>query len=537
MSNSQAADGRAIQRVARPAARSMRWAVALATVVLGAALCACATLPEKPVRGPVGYAMPPQSGGLLAESESAIAAAHGPERSGFLLLDTNEDGLRWRLALVDSARHSLDLQYYVWWGDESGDLLMKRVVQAAERGVRVRIILDDLSTLLEDETHPKIRDQGAALLDAHPNIEIRLFNAWRTRDLVGRGFETIQRMERINHRMHNKLMVADNRATIVGGRNVGDEYFGLSPEFNFRDLDVLGIGPVARQASSVFDRFWNSEWLVPVKALGLPATKSELLEQAAPVRRKLESATSLSRFRLDPEDWSTTLASAVPQMHAGTSRLHTDSPDADSVTHHMPDAIRRLIGTAKREVLITNAYVIPDERTVAGMRTLTGQGIRVRVLTNSLASHDVPAVNSHYKAWRKPLLEAGVELHEMRHDAAVQPLLADTPPTRAEYMGLHVKAMVVDRERVFIGSMNLDPRSAEINSEMGVVVDSPSLARALAASMERDMGEDNAWRLSLAPDASVRWTAGDRVLDTQPARSLWQRIEDVIFMAFPRDLY
>ncbi len=161
----------------------------------------------------------------------------------------------------------------------------------------------------------------------------------------------------------------------------------------------------------------------------------------------------------------------------------------------------------------------------------------MRVLTNSLASHDVPAVNSHYKAWRKPLLEAGVELHEMRHDAAVQPLLADTPPTRAEYMGLHVKAMVVDRERVFIGSMNLDPRSAEINSEMGVVVDSPSLARALAASMERDMGEDNAWRVSLAPDASVRWTAGDRVLDTQPARSLWQRIEDVIFMAFPRDLY
>ncbi len=511
--------------------------MALATVVLGAALGGCATLPDKPVRGPVGYAMPPQPSGLLAESESAIATAHGPERSGFLLLDTNEDGLRWRLALVDSARHSLDLQYYVWWGDESGDLLMKRVVQAAERGVRVRIILDDLSTLLEDETHPKIRDQGAALLDAHPNIEIRLFNAWRTRDLVGRGFETIQRMERINHRMHNKLLVADNRATIVGGRNVGDEYFGLSPEFNFRDLDVLGIGPVARQASSVFDRFWNSEWLVPVKALGLPATKSELLEQAAPVRRKLESATSLSRFRLDPEDWSTTLVSAVPQMHAGTSRLHTDSPDADSVTHHMPDAIRTLIGTAKREVLITNAYIIPDERSVAGMRTLTGQGIRVRVLTNSLASHDVPAVNSHYKAWRKPLLEAGVELHEMRHDAAVQPLLADTPPTRAEYMGLHVKAMVVDRERVFIGSMNLDPRSAEINSEMGVVVDSPSLARALAASMERDMGEDNAWRVSLAPDASVRWTAGDRVLDTQPARSLWQRIEDVIFMAFPRDLY
>jgi putative cardiolipin synthase len=149
----------------------------------------------------------------------------------------------------------------------------------------------------------------------------------------------------------------------------------------------------------------------------------------------------------------------------------------------------------------------------------------------------VPAVNSHYKQWRKPLLEAGVELHEMRHDAAVQPLLADTPPTRAEFMGLHVKAMVIDRQRVFIGSMNLDPRSWDLNSEMGVVVESEGLARALAAAMERDMRPENAWRVTLGPDGEPRWTAGDATLTSQPARSFWQRVEDVIFMAFPRDLY
>jgi len=159
------------------------------------------------------------------------------------------------------------------------------------------------------------------------------------------------------------------------------------------------------------------------------------------------------------------------------------------------------------------------------------------MLTNSLASHDVPAVNSHYKQWRRSLLEAGVELHEMRPDAAVQPVLVDTPPTRAEFMGLHVKAMTIDRERVFIGSMNLDPRSWGINSEMGVVVDSPSLAAALAASMERDMQPENSWRVTLGADGAIRWVAGDQALTSQPARSFWQRVQDVVFMAFPRDLY
>jgi putative cardiolipin synthase len=212
-------------------------------------------------------------------------------------------------------------------------------------------------------------------------------------------------------------------------------------------------------------------------------------------------------------------------------------PDADALNHHMPEAIRGLIGAATWEVLITNAYIIPGESAVQRMRSQTGRGVKIRMLTNSLASHDVPAVNSHYKQWRKPLLEAGIDLYEMRSDAAVQPLLADTPPTKAEFMGLHVKAMVIDRERVFIGSMNLDPRSWGINSEMGVVVESPGLAQALARAMERDMQPENAWHVSLDADGQVRWTAGAKVLATQPARGFWQRIEDVVFMAFPRDLY
>ena len=302
-------------------------------------------------------------------------------------------------------------------------------------------------------------------------------------------------------------------------------------------LDVLGIGPVARQASSVFDSFWNSEWVVPVRSLGVEAHRDELERQYQPIRRKLADARSIERFKLDPADRGPAIAALLPRMHPGTSRVHTDAPDLESSAHHMPGAIRQLIGTTRTELLITNAYIIPDTAAVDALRAITARGARIRVLTNSLSSHDVPAVNSHYKQWRRPLIEAGVELHETRSDAAIQSSLADTPPTRAGFMGLHVKAMVVDRERTFIGSMNLDPRSAAINSEMGVVIESPPLAAQLADGMDRDMGPDNAWRVSLEPDGSLRWRAGDQILSTQPARNFWQRVEDVLFMAFPRDLY
>jgi putative cardiolipin synthase len=500
-------------------------------------LVGCATLPERPPRGPAGAALAPQPGGSLATLEAKVVQRAGPDASGFILLDANADGLRWRLAAIDSARHSLDLQYYTWWGDESGQLLMKRVVDAANRGVRVRVILDDLSTILVDETHPQVRDAAAAMVDAHPNIEIRLFNAWRTRGLSGRAVETVERMERINHRMHNKLMIADNRLAILGGRNIGNEYLGLSPHFNFRDLDVAGIGPVARQASAVFDRFWNSDWVVPVKALGEGASADDLERIRRAKVHQLSAAPALQDVSIEPQDWSALLDGFVQQMQTGTSRVHTDSPDPDVLSHHMPSAIRDLLGSARQEVLITNAYIIPGEHALERTRQQTAHGVSVRMLTNSLASHDVPAVNSHYKQWRKPILEAGVELYEMRPDAAIKPLVADTPPTVSKFMGLHVKAMVIDRQRVFIGSLNLDPRSWDVNSEMGVIIESPGLAQNLAAKMERDMQPDNAWRVTLAQDGSLRWTAGDTVLTTQPARNFWQRIEDVIFMAFPRELY
>ncbi len=508
-------------------------------VIIGLVLSigGCASLPETLPQGAPGYALAPQQGGVLAQVDARVRERAGPGQSGFKLLNSNEQGLRWRLALIDSAQHSLDLQYYVWWGDESGDLLMKRVIDAADRGVKVRLILDDLSTMLEDESHPKLRDTDAALIDAHPNIAIRLFNPWRSRPLGSRAVEMLDRMERLNHRMHNKLFIADNRATILGGRNIGNEYFGLSPTFNFRDLDILGVGPVAQQASQVFDRFWNSEWVVPVAELDVAATPDDLGEDYREMRRTLASAPTLARFQIDRRHWEKLLDAAATEMHVGTSRVHTDIPDPDALAHHMPAAIRALLASATSEVLITNAYIIPGEHAIGRMRQQRADGVRIRMLTNSLASHDVPAVNSHYKRWRKPLLEAGIELFEARSDAAVRALTADTPPTQAEYMGLHMKAMVIDRRHVFVGSMNLDPRSWEINSEMGIVVDSPGLGEELARIMERDMGPENAWLVSLDSDGRITWSDGSEVLTRQPARNFWQRVEDVFFMPFPGELY
>jgi putative cardiolipin synthase len=401
----------------------------------------------------------------------------------------------------------------------------------------VRVILDDLSTLLEDDRTLKIRDWQTATLNAHPNIELRLFNAFRARSFAGRAFDFLKNMDLMNQRMHNKLLVADNRAAILGGRNIGNEYFGFATEFNFRDLDLLGVGAVSRQASNVFDRFWNSNWVVPASALELHATRRDLRAQLPAILAKLAGSAVTAKFPLSHADWSEALAELARTAQVGNSHVLTDVPSGDVVRHRMPAAIREFMKSAQSELLIINAYVIPDEQDIEAFRELHARGVKVRMLTNSLASQDVPAVNSHYKRWRKPLIDAGVELYEARPDAAIRTTLADTPPNVAKFMGLHVKAIVVDGKALFVGSMNLDPRSEELNSEMGVVVESDALARQIAGIMERDMQPENAWRVTRNARGQLEWTAGPERLTRQPARGAWQRTQDILFMLFPRNLY
>ena len=522
-------------------ARSTGTGRLFAALTAGLALAGCVTQlagpPKDLHRPPPAAASAPAASGTFAAMEAAIANAHGPTQSGFTIIDRNENALRLRLALIDSAKSSLDLQYYVWFGDDLGTMMMKRVMDAADRGVRVRILIDDLNSLMRDAGTVEVRDDLLAMIDAHPNIELRVFNPWTQRDLAGRIGEAVTDTARMNQRMHNKQVIADNRAVIMGGRNLGDEYFGLSEDFNFHDLDVLGIGPVARQASAVFDLFWNSPWLLAIGDLDLKYSREQATQAYEQMVAEVAASHSLSGFPAVPQDWTDKWREVAAQLAYGESTVHTDVPTDDGIRQEMIEVIFGLGASAQKELTIENAYIIPNDRFIEGLKTLKARGVQTRMITNSLASHDVPAVNSHYKKWRKPLIESTDGLYEMRHDAAIKPVVADTPPTVSKFMGLHSKGMVVDRERVYIGSMNFDPRSANINTEMGVLIVSPELGQRLAALFERDMRPENTWHVELTPRGSIIWVDDKETVTRQPARNFWQRVEDVFFMAFPSDLY
>jgi putative cardiolipin synthase len=511
---------------------------ALLAAAIVVTLSACATRKVVSyIRPEPEHAMPARPDDAFAGIESSLCAAHGSDASGFELLDRNEDGLRWRLILIDSAKHSIDAQYYLWYGDAAGRLLAKHLLDAAARGVKVRMLVDDLNTLLSDAGTLAERDNVAAWLDAHPNLELRLFNPWVSRNIMGRVGESVTDFKRINQRMHNKALIVDNRAVILGGRNIGDEYMGLNAKFNFHDLDVLGIGPVARQTSAVFDAYWNSDWVMPASALNISISPADLAKGHEMLMQHLTEAKSLTRFPIGPQSWSAELAALPDTLHTGSSIVYSDMPAGNTIEQLMLERIRSLLGSARSELLIVNAYIIPTDRGIETLHELKGRGVVMKILTNSLASHDVPAVNSHYKKWRKPILEAGAELYEMRHDAAIQPLVSDTPPTHAEFMGLHAKAMAIDREQVYIGSMNFDPRSALYNTEMGVFIESRELGEALAGLIERDVRPANSWRVELDTDGELRWVDDKETVTSQPARNWWQRVEDFFFMIFPKEYY
>jgi putative cardiolipin synthase len=501
------------------------------------ALAGCASAPPLP-RPPAMDALAPAPTGPFAAVEQGLRDAHGAQVSGFRLLRGNEEALLWRLALIDSAQRSLDLQYYVWFGDKVGQLLLARVIAAADRGVRVRLLFDDLNTMLHDMGHVELRDAALARVARHPLIDVRVFNAWRERGLGGRVLESVARFERLNRRMHNKQMVVDNRVAVIGGRNIGDEYFGLNTEFNFLDLDVMGVGPVAREASAVFDRYWNSDWVRALPRLDADAPAQPPSPAAQEALAALEGDARGRLVLAGRRSWQAEIDGLRASLHAGRSRVHTDSPGNDAGrSNHMPEAFRALLLSARREVLITNAYVIPDAAFIDDLRTLAARGVTVRLLTNSLASHDVPAVNSHYEPWRRALLRAGVQLHELRPDAALAHELVNTPPVQGRFVGLHTKAMVIDRRHSFIGSMNLDPRSEVLNAEMGVLIDSPSLAGVLATSMDEQVRGAHSWRVELDAQDRLLWRSDAGVLDRQPARSTWQRVENLLFKLFPPSLY
>jgi putative cardiolipin synthase len=504
-----------------------RVAALLAALLLLAA-CAGPAMKKDIVRFESTYAKPPAEEGILYELSNAITAEHGPDKSGFRLLDHSYDALIARLALIDSAVSSLDIQTYLWYPDNVGRIILERAIHAANRGVHVRLIVDDLLTIG--------RDQLIFELDQRPNIEVRLFNPWKNRSIWARGGEMVAEMERLNTRMHDKLLIADGQAAVVGGRNIGDHYFGLSRDYNFHDLDLLGFGHIARQANEMFDHFWNSEWVVSAVNLDVEPDPGFVEQAWADLQAENRAAEELQAFGLAARDWSDVATRLAGELHVGESLLVYDETADNTIAQNVAAKMFGFMGLAQRELLITNAYIIPSQPAIDFFRSLTERGVKIRILTNSLASHDVPAVNSHYRDWRDDLINAGAELYEQRSDPAIQAIV-DVPPVQGEFTGLHTKAVVVDREYVFIGSMNFDPRSFRINTEAGAFVRSPGLAAELAEVMDRDMQPENAWQVFLDEDGKPYWVNSEETVHKQPARGTSQRIMDKIFKVVPKEQY
>ena len=385
---------------------SARWfrSVGPVIVLLSAA---CASLPTDYPPPPHSVTLEPDPTTSLGRLASDFAGREGDGVSGFAAVDANGDGLRWRLAMVDTAERSLDMLYYLWYDDLGGLLMLEHVIEAAERGVRVRIVVDD-ALFLDGK-------QGLANLDAHLNMEIRVFNPWASKS-VARAFETVGRMKKLNHRMHNKLLIADGHMAILGGRNIGDHYFGLHHKYNFHDLDIVVLGDEAAESSVIFDHFWNSEQVMPASAFVDESSWENLEGERTKELEGLRNAEELAEFPLERSDWSDELSTLVEEMSPGTSTEEYDRvhPDTAAPTQDGVARLAELVEQAQHEVLIVNAYIIPGEQMMTILGDAVERGVRVRALTNSLASNDVPAVTAKYKKYRKPLLEAGVELYEFR---------------------------------------------------------------------------------------------------------------------------
>ncbi len=471
------------------------------------------------------YSVDPE---FTATTKLGRAADHyrGDAPSAFHLLDNGRSALVGRGALIQAAEHSIDVQVYIFRG-MTGGLLLERMMAAADRGVRVRLLLDDIGTGDRD-------DLEVAALSLHPNVEVRIYNPVRNRDGIGWSIEALFEFNRVNRRMHNKMMIADSQATIIGGRNIGDEYFDAG-EVAFQDLDVLGFGQVAADASTVFDEYWNSEWSIPAKMVARGTPEAEKLET---VRALLAEAADRARgtpyiqYLIADPMIEPMLSGALPMVRASGAVVADDPAKFTRSSEVVGKREKRRVEglgmeTATRELLIVSPYFIPRASGVAALNARVAAGVDVRILTNSLAATDVPLVHVGYADSRRPLLRGGVDLREMkpRHEDEDEEGNALTGSSSAS---LHAKTFVFDRERVFIGSLNLDPRSIEINTESGVLVESVELAEQVAALFERWNSSRMSWRLEF-DDGGLVWI--DRTADgverrtsSEPGKSFLQAL-------------
>ena len=488
----------------------------------------CTTLPAAPPQAVVN-SLPPAATGVITETSDRISRDLADDESAYLLLSRNDDALNWRLALADHATTAIDAQYFIWQNDETGHLLFDRLLRAADRGVSVRLLVDDIWFAANDEV--------IAAISNHPNFDIKIFNPGYARHKVSGALEFLAKFRELNRRMHNKLYIVDNRIAIVGGRNIGNPYFGLSEKYNFRDLDVMTTGPVVEEISEAFDDYWNTELAYPGHLMSDKVSVDDLDAVRDGVKEYLaKHGTLLTSYPLLPRDWSVEMEQLTRHMKSGEGHFLQDDPVmTDGEELKLFDMLDILATPAHKELIVVSPYFIPVSGMLEGMSELNDEGVQLKVLTASLASNNHTSAHSHYKKYRRHILDTGAELYEFRHDPS--PAIstqANVAPVTASFISLHVKALVGDRQRCFIGSLNLDPRALEINTENGLYIESPELAEELAKIFEALMLPENAWRVHLdEEEQTLYWTSSKGTVHSQPARSFFQRISDFFYRLLP----
>jgi len=486
-----------------------------------AALGGCAQLPPRPAL-PDAVAIAPAEGGALDELVAGAEARH-PGESAFRLVTRGTEAFVVLMQSAQLASRSLDVQTYIWHSDLTGIYLAQQLLESADRGVRVRLLVDDLDA--------RAKNDGYAALAAHSNIEVRMFNPWVTRSgSLRKAGEGAMSFKRINRRMHNKSWIADNRIAIVGGRNVGDEYFGADEEMNFVDLDFAMLGPIVRDASASFDKYWNSASAYPMETLDAEGVSEEALGKLRDRLTKYTSDTGNSRYAAALRG-----DEVVKRMIAGdwplqwTAKYKFISDDPAKVTMKRRDAKRTPVGSAllpivqaaEKAINIISPYFVPGDGVTTALVGASGTGRQVKVLTNSLVANDVAAVHGGYSRYRRRLLEGGVQLWELKPatgGASSSSLFGSSGAS------LHTKALSTDGRTLFVGSYNVDPRSTWLNCEQGVLVEDTVLTGQLDAIFAAQTSGQHAWQVTLK-NGELDWSDGVENFDSDPKASGWLRFQ------------
>lgn len=498
-------------------------------------LVSCASVPVSTTDKVESYAMPNLGDTPLGQFASALSAEHGENESGFLLLDRGRDALAWRLFMAEQATKSLDVQYFLWKNDRMGRLYIQRLMDAAERGVRVRVIIDDSMT----ESDP----QYLAKFSALPNIEVRLYKPFGPahKSYVLNWVDFVSDFKRLNRRMHNKLYIADGSMMVTGGRNIGEDYFEyLAPDV-FRSRDLLAVGRIANESSKAFDQYWNSEWTVPVEMAVSPVPS---VADGEAFRQELdtagEDASHYPPAFVAISDIPQARVQLSEQLMWGPARLLFDTVPGENGEPEVPTdqkdfvglALQRAAEQATDELIVESAYLIMSDASMQGMQQLRDNGLEIRMLTNSLAANNHTTAFVGYRKQRKQLIQSMTELYEYRPDAEGQTAMYNevAPNEDVPHLGLHAKTAVFDRTSVFVGSFNLDPRSENLNTEIGLLVENEELANAVADSILADMSAGNAWLVRLNAKGETEWVTvenGTEVIEehSEPLSSGKRKLE------------